>query len=275
MSNPFSDTPLGRKSEYVDTYTPSLLCPVPRWDGREDFDIMDESLPFHGMDIWNAYELSWLDSRGKPNVAMLEMLVPCSSRNLVESKSLKLYLNSFANSRFDSRQAVRQAIENDVGACVDGAVDARVMSLDEASRKPVWEPQGSNLDQLEMSIDHYQYDPQLLVTEQGPDRNETFYSHLLRSRCPVTDQPDWATVMIRYTGQPISAASVLRYLVSFRNHSGFHEQVIEQIFMDIREQCAPRHLSVYGRFTRRGGVDINPFRSDFEETPANQRVIRQ
>ncbi|MCK0538849.1 NADPH-dependent 7-cyano-7-deazaguanine reductase QueF [Alcanivorax quisquiliarum] len=274
MSNPFSDTPLGRKTEYLDQYTPSLLCPIPRWDAREELEL-DAHLPFHGMDVWNAYELSWLDNRGKPVVAMAEIRVACVSRNLIESKSLKLYLNSFANTRFADRRAVQQAIEKDLGHTADGPVDVRVLTLEEAARQPAWEPQGTLLDGIELEVEGFEPDASLLMTEQGAERTEVVYSHLLRSRCPVTAQPDWATVIIRYTGAPISHASLLRYLISFRNHDGFHEQVIEQIFLDIQRQCAPRQLSVNGRFTRRGGLDINPFRSNFEELPANLRVVRQ
>ena len=275
MGNPYSDTPLGRKTDYIDTYTPSLLCSVARWDGREELDLDAEAMPFHGMDTWNAYELSWLDRRGKPMVAMAEIQVPCTSRNLVESKSLKLYLNSFANTRFESIQAVSEAIEQDVSACAEGVVDVKVMTLGQSARQPAWEPVGACVDQIDLAIDSYEYDPDFLVTEQGPERTETFFSHLLRSCCPVTGQPDWATLVVRYTGSPISPAGLLRYIVSFRNHSGFHEQVIEQVYMDILRHCSPRHLSVYGRFTRRGGLDINPFRSNFEEQPNNRRVVRQ
>lgn len=275
MGNPFSDTPLGRKTDYLDQYTPSLLCPIPRWDAREALEMADAHLPFHGMDVWNAYELSWLDNRGKPVVAMAEIRVSCTSRNLVESKSLKLYLNSFANTRFADRRAVQQAMEKDLSNAADGAAEVRVLTLEEAARQPLWEAQGTSLDQIELDIDQFEHDASLLMTEQGPERTELLYSHLLRSRCPVTAQPDWATVIIRYTGTPISHASLLRYLISFRNHNGFHEQVVEQIFLDIQRECAPRHLSVNGRFTRRGGLDINPFRSNFEELPPNLRVVRQ
>ncbi len=275
MDHPFSDTPLGRKTTYVDTYTPSLLCPVPRWDAREELGLAPDALPFHGMDAWNVYELSWLNARGLPQVAMAEIIIPCTTRNLVESKSLKLYINSFANSRFDSRQAVRNAIESDLGACVEGAVDVQVMTLSEAEQVPLWQPAGTCLDVLDLEVDNYEHDPQLAGTEQGADRTETLYSHLLRSRCPVTGQPDWGTLVVRYTGAPFNHAGLLRYIVSLRNHEALHEQLIERIFCELREQCQPRHLTVQGRFTRRGGVDINPFRSDFEDMPPNRRVVRQ
>lgn len=273
-----TETPLGRASDYVDAYTPSLLCPVPRWDAREslDLELVDgKTLPFHGLDIWNAYELSWLNPKGKPVVAMAELTVPCTSPNIVESKSLKLYLNSFANTRFAGKDAVIAAIQKDVGQVAGAAVDVRVMTLQEAARLPVWEDHGQLVDGLDVAFDGFEYNPELLLTEQAPEQTGVLVSHLLRSHCPVTNQPDWATVQVRYTGAPISPASFLRYVVSLRNHQGFHEQIIEQMFVDLSRQCAPRQLSVYGRFTRRGGLDINPFRSNFEEVLPNQRTIRQ
>lgn len=275
----FNDTPLGRTSAFIDEYTPSLLCPVPRWDAREGLELDEvtggEPLPFHGQDIWNAYELSWLNPHGKPVVAMAELVVPCISTNIVESKSLKLYLNSFANTRFPSRQAVVETLARDLAQVAGAPVDVRVMTLDDAARSPVWKDRDECVDHLDVTFDEFEYRPELLLTEQGPERNGVLVSHLLRSHCPVTNQPDWATVQVRYTGAAISAASFLRYVVSLRNHQGFHEQIIEQMFVDLKRQCAPRQLSVYGRFTRRGGLDINPFRSDYEDLPPNQRTVRQ
>ena len=276
MANPFDETPLGRRTEYIDRYTPSLLCPVPRWDAREVLELDPESLPFHGVDLWTAYEVSWLDNRGKPVVAMAEFAVPCNSRNLVESKSLKLYLNSFANSRFGSAREVRALMEKDLSDCAGGPVDVRLLSLDEAAREPWLEIRGECIDTLDIEIDTADGDGQVyLLADQGAERTETLYSHLLRSLCPVTGQPDWATLVVRYTGAPISQVTLLRYVVALRNHQGFHEQIIEQVFNDILSQCQPRELSVYGRFTRRGGLDINPFRSNFEDRPLNRRVVRQ
>lgn len=275
-----NDTPLGRTSAFIDQYTPSLLCPVPRWDARESLDLDSAAegeprLPFHGQDIWNAYELSWLNARGKPVVAMAELVVPCISPNIIESKSLKLYLNSFANTRFASREAVINAIAGDLAQVAGAPVDVRVMSLEDAARAALWDDHGDVVDHLDVAFEDFEYRPELLLTEQGPERNGVLVSHLLRSHCPVTNQPDWATVQVRYTGAEISPASFLRYVVSLRNHQGFHEQIIEQMFVDLKRQCAPRHLSVYGRFTRRGGLDINPFRSDYEDLPRNLRTIRQ
>ena len=275
MTMLLNETPLGRKSEYVDTYTPALLCPVPRWDAREDLGLEMGDAPFRGVDLWTAYELSWLDPRGKPVVAMAEFRVPCHTRNLIESKSLKLYLNSFANSHFDDRRKVVQVLEDDLSQCTGGAVEARVSFLEEASREPLMDINGTNVDRIDLDIHSYDYDPTVLMTEQGPHRNETLYSHLLRSRCPVTGQPDWGTVLVRYSGLPVSHASFLKYIISLRNHQGFHEQVIERIWLDIMRQCEPSQLTVYGRFTRRGGLDINPFRSNFEDLSVARRTVRQ
>lgn len=276
MSDLLKDTPLGRQSDYIDTYTPALLYPVPRWDAREGLELEMDGLPFHGVDVWHAYELSWLDARGKPVVMMAEFRVPCNSRCIIESKSFKLYLNSFANSRFDGVRQVAQLLEKDLSACAQGPVEVALSSLEDAAKAPWIDTRGGELiDRLELDINQYDYDPALLAVEQGAERHEQLVSHLLRSRCPVTGQPDWATLIVRYTGAPISPASLLRYIVSLRNHEGFHEQIIERVFVDVMARCQPRQLTVYGRFTRRGGLDINPFRSNFEELPVSLRTVRQ
>ena len=275
MSDLLKNTPLGQTSEYVDTYTPGLLYPVPRAEARDGLGLSADALPFHGVDVWHAYELSWLDGRGKPVVVMAEFKVPCSSQYLIESKSFKLYLNSFANTRFDSQQAVIAVLEQDLSACAGSPVDVVLQSLEVAANTPWMELNGTLVDRLDLDIEHYDYQPTLLRTEQGAEQSDQLISHLLRSRCPVTGQPDWATLIVRYTGMPICAASVLRYVVSLRNHEGFHEQIIERIYLDIMAQCEPRQLSVYGRFTRRGGLDINPFRSNYESLPISQRTVRQ
>ncbi len=269
------DTPLGRSSDYVDEYTPALLCPVPRWDARESLDLESTDLPFHGTDIWNAYELSWLTEKGKPVVAMCELRIPCTTPNIVESKSLKLYLNSFANTRFASRDEVRALIEKDVGQIVGAGIEVLLYTLEDSATMPLWEDKGQCVDKIDLNFEHYNYNPDLLLCDQGPEQTGQLYSHLLRSHCPVTNQPDWATVVVRYTGRAISPASFLRYVVSLRNHQGFHEQIIEQMFVDLMAQCSPRHLTVYGRFTRRGGIDINPFRSNSEQALPNRRTVRQ
>lgn len=269
------DLPLGQVSDYVDRYTPALLVDIPRWDAREHLELDDTTLPFHGVDIWNAYELSWLNPKGKPQVAMAQITVPCGSPCIVESKSLKLYLNSFANSQFDSNEAVRSAIEQEVSRIVKTQVAVTLTSLQQSAHWPQWDDHGYCVDHLDIDVDHNGYSPEALHCDQGPEQSGTLVSHLLRSHCPVTNQPDWATVMLRYTGAPINPAGFLRYVVSLRNHQGFHEQIIEQMFVDLQRQCAPRRLSVYGRFTRRGGIDINPFRSNYEQELPNWRTVRQ
>lgn len=270
-----NDLPLGQVTDYVDRYTPALLAEIPRWDAREHLDLDDTTLPFHGIDIWNAYELSWLNAKGKPQVAMVQIIVPCGSPCIVESKSLKLFLNSFANSRFNSSAAVRSAIEQELSRIVKAQVEVSLMSLQQAAQLPVWEDQGLCVDHLDIEFENYDYAPEVLTCDQGPEQTGVLVSHLLRSHCPVTNQPDWATVMVRYIGAPISPVGFLRYVVSLRNHQGFHEQIIEQMFVDLLRQCAPRRLSVYGRFTRRGGIDINPFRSNHEQELPNWRTVRQ
>lgn len=283
MSDHLKNAPLGRHTDYIDTYTSSLLYPVPRDEARVGLGISleKEGLPFFGVDVWHAYELSWLDPRGKPKVAMSEFRVPCDSKNIIESKSFKLYLNSFANTRFDSIEKVTAVLEEDLSGSAGSPVEVLVQSLEQAQRAYLMampgalQATGTLIDDIELDISQYEYAPELLMTEQGPQRREQLYSHLLRSRCPVTGQPDWATLIVRYTGEPISPASLLRYLVSLRNHDGFHEQIIERIYIDILSHCRPAQLTVYGRFTRRGGLDINPFRSNYETLSESLRNVRQ
>ncbi|WP_284456240.1 NADPH-dependent 7-cyano-7-deazaguanine reductase QueF [Alloalcanivorax xenomutans] len=268
------DAPLGQTSEYVDQYAPELLYPVPRALARESLALTG-TLPFRGEDLWTGYELSWLDQGGKPHVALVEVRVPCTSDNIIESKSLKLYLNSFANSRYTDADSVREIITADLGKVAGEAVTVRILALDEAAAQPAWHSDGVCVDELDLTIDTVEYRPDLLTTTTGEAHQGELYSHLLRSHCPVTNQPDWGTVVVRYEGVPIDPAGFLRYVVSLRNHQGFHEQIVEQMFVDLQRQCAPAKLSVLGRFTRRGGLDINPFRSNFEAAPENRRTIRQ
>ncbi|KAF0806154.1 7-cyano-7-deazaguanine reductase [Alcanivorax xiamenensis] len=269
------DAPLGQTSDYVDQYAPELLYPVPRALARESLALENGALPFQGEDLWTGYELSWLDQGGKPRVALAEIRVPCTSDNIIESKSLKLYLNSFANSRYTDADAVREIITADLGKVAGEKVTVRILSLGDAAAQPVWHGDGVCVDELDLTIDTFAYDAALLTAGTGEDHQGELYSHLLRSHCPVTNQPDWGTVVVRYEGRPIDPAGFLRYVVSLRNHQGFHEQIVEQMFVDLQRQCAPAKLSVLGRFTRRGGLDINPFRSNFEPAPENLRTIRQ
>ncbi|MES2858444.1 MAG: NADPH-dependent 7-cyano-7-deazaguanine reductase QueF [Pseudomonadota bacterium] len=250
-----SSLPLGREVAYPDRFDPGLLYPIPRHLGRDDLGIADAPLPFIGHDRWHAYELSWLDERGKPQVATATLLVPATSPNLVESKSLKLYLNSCNSARFADAEALRSQLVADLSKAA-GAPVSMVFGLP-AMRAPAAE----SLDALEITIDAAGApDAALLAIDATVDVEESLHSALLKSNCPVTGQPDWADVFIAYRGPRIERAGLLRYLVSFRDHAGFHEQCVEQIFRDVSLQCRPAWLSVEARYTRRGGLDINPWR---------------
>ena len=268
-----NELPLGRETDYPDTYTPGLLAPVPRQLGREPIGLGD-SLPFVGEDIWNAWELTWLAPGGRPVIAAAEIRVPATSPNIVESKSLKLYLNSFAMSEFSSTDELVRTIEQDLSAAAGGAVALSLFDSTSEASMPVGE-QGRCLD--EMAIDcSYTDDVQdcLTTTDDGAVA-ETLYTNLFRSLCPVTGQPDYATVAISYQGRKIDEASLLRYLLSFRRHQDFHETCVERMFVDIQQSCQPDTLSVSARFLRRGGIDINPMRSNVASEFDNQRHWRQ
>lgn len=273
-----SQTQLGQDTTYVDTYDPAQLFAIPRSASRDGLALGNE-LPFQGEDVWNAYELSWLDQQGKPQVAIAEVRVPASSDNLVESKSFKLYLNSFANTRFADWNTVADTIAKDIGAAANAEVNVSLHTLAEASEMPQWRSDGQCLDDLSLLQGVDEEGPvgaEWLAADQARgDVTETLYSHLVRSLCPVTGQPDWATVEIHYQGQAIDRQRLLQYLVSFRRTTGFHEHIVEQSFQDIMQQLAPQKLWVRARFTRRGGLDINPYRSNYELTLDNHREIRQ
>jgi 7-cyano-7-deazaguanine reductase len=274
MSTP-EHSPLGKNTAYVDRYDPSLLFPIPRAEKRAEIGVA-ELLPFHGVDIWNAYELSWLDLRGKPVVALAEFRVPAASPNIIESKSFKLYLNGFSQERIADAATLAATLVRDLSAAA-GAVVGVQLSDAKAASYAVTDLDGLLLDSQSIDIDHYgPPQAEFLSADSGAIAvEETVVSHLLRSNCPVTGQPDWGSVQITYQGPPIEHAGLLRYLVSFRNHNEFHEQCVERIFVDLMEHCAPQKLSVYARYTRRGGLDINPFRSSTPETPGNPRTARQ
>lgn len=268
------ESPLGRKAEYRDTYTPSLLCPIPRWDSRELLDWESPEMPFRGLDIWNCYEVTWLDAKGKPVVAAIEAHVPANSKNIIESKSLKLYLASFAQSNFKSRQEVQRVIENDLSNCAGGPVLVLLHEPKGAANSIVDLP-GDCLDNLDVECRQYTRDEELLKVDGALPVKGSVHTHLLHSLCPVTGQPDHASLFLRWNGASIIQKSLLQYVVSFRAQRAFHEQVVEQVFVDILRQCKPTQLTVYARFTRRGGIDINPFRSNFEEPLPNWRLWRQ
>ena len=265
---------LGQQSDYISQYTPSLLQPVPRSLNRDDLQLGDD-LPFTGCDVWTLYELSWLNAKGKPMVAVGEVTIPATSANLIESKSFKLYLNSFNQTRCDSIEAVAAMLTKDLSACAGENVKVTLFPLDQAPHQIALLP-GECIDEQDIEVDHYEFDATLLQGAAGSEQvEETLHSHLLKSNCLVTSQPDWGSVVIRYKGPKLDREKLLRYLISFRQHNEFHEQCIERIFIDLKHYCQPGQLTVYARYTRRGGLDINPFRTDFEAVPANLRLIRQ
>ena len=266
------DLPLGRHVEYPRGYDAGLLFPIARRQGREGLGLDGGALPFIGHDRWHAYELSWVDARGKPVVAAATFVVPADSPNLVESKSLKLYLNSFNATRFDSRDAVRERIAADLSAAAGARVEAML------DLPPVGDAAAAtSIDALDVAIDHYGPPRADFLSADGEEVvDETLSSELLKSNCPVTGQPDWADVHIGYNGPRIDRAGLLRYLVSFRDHCEFHDQCVERIFVDVLARCAPLRLSVEARYTRRGGLDINPWRATpGHEAPAARRALRQ
>ncbi|WEN40937.1 NADPH-dependent 7-cyano-7-deazaguanine reductase [Thauera sp. GDN1] len=254
------DSLLGQAVAYRDTYAPELLFPIARQLKRDELGIRADALPFVGEDLWNAYEISWLDPRGKPVVALGEFRVPADSPRLIESKSLKLYLNSFNQQRMGSADEVRARIAGDLSAAAGAAVDVVLVPLGARPQRSSGYPQGECVDDLEIAIDTYQPAPEALRA-QGAEVEETLYSHLLKSNCLVTGQPDWGMLVVRYRGPAIDREGLLRYVVSFRAHNEFHEQCVERVFSDIMAHCRPRELAVWARYTRRGGLDINPFRA--------------
>ncbi|MGY4109452.1 NADPH-dependent 7-cyano-7-deazaguanine reductase QueF [Aeromonas encheleia] len=265
---------LGQQSAYISQYAPELLQPVPRSLNRDDLGL-GETLPFQGCDVWTLYELSWLNAKGKPMVALGEVAVPATSPNLIESKSFKLYLNSFNQTRCDSLAAVQALLVKDLSACAGSEVSVTLFPLDQAPHQIAALP-GECIDEQDIEIDGYEFDQTLLQGAAGTDIvEETLHSHLLKSNCLVTRQPDWGSLVIHYRGPRLDREKLLRYLISFRQHNEFHEQCIERIFIDLKHFCGPSQLTVYARYTRRGGLDINPFRSDWERMPANLRLIRQ
>lgn len=269
-------SPLGKATVYANQYDASLLFPIPRAGAREQIGI-GAPLPFFGTDIWNAYELSWLNARGKPQIAIATFYVPAESPNIVESKSFKLYLGSFAQTAFESADAVRDALKRDVSAACGASVTVRLATPAEFRKPQMDELDGLSLDRLDLDAHVYETDPSFLTASHGEAPvEETLVTDLLKSNCPVTGQPDWGSVQIHYVGAPIDHAGLLRYIISFRNHTGFHEQCVERIFVDILRACQPVKLAVYARYTRRGGLDINPFRTNYNQPmPDNARTARQ
>jgi len=271
--------PLGRQTDYVSVYAPHLLFPIPRVESRALLGIGD-TLPFYGVDIWTGYELSWLDTLGKPVVAIAEFFIPCTSEFIVESKSFKLYLNSLNQTRFEHVAEVELLVAKDLSRITNADVRVNIIPLTASVRAAqhlaeIAEVDGEVLDELAVEVDAYHPAPELLAAEEGIVE-ECLVSHLLKTNCPVTGQPDWASVVIRYKGNKIQRENLLRYIISFREHQDFHEHCVERIFSDIARVCKPEELVVYARYTRRGGLDINPFRSSNPNTkPDLLRLIRQ
>ena len=278
MSNPSpADSPLGKPTAYRDTYDPTLLFPIPREEKRAALGITGK-LPFFGMDVWNAYEVSWLNMRGKPQVAIATLMVPADTPNIVESKSMKLYFNSLNQSKIAGPDALQELLRADLSAAFGANVQVRLVQAADFGKLQMGELDGLLLDRLDIEVDRYEPDAMLLkVNADEAPVEETLVSHLLKSNCPVTNQPDWASVQIRYAGNPIDQEGLLKYLIGFRQHQGFHEHCVEIIFMDILRQCAPAKLMVSARYSRRGGIDINPWRANFPlaKMPSNDRNARQ
>jgi len=281
MNRP-EDSHLGRSVAYADQYDASLLYPMARLPKRQEIGV-PATLPFMGADLWTAYELSWLNARGKPLVALAQITVPCETPNIVESKSLKLYLNSFSNTRFVDSAEVLASLRADLseaawrGSDQSGSVGIKLLNAEQFALQSVQELDGLSLDRLDIECDHFHPAPELLsaALEEQPV-SEVLTSQLLKSNCPVTGQPDWASLQISYSGPQIDQEGLLQYIVSFRNHNDFHEQCVERIYLDIWTRCKPTKLSVYARYTRRGGLDINPFRTSHPQPlPANRRTARQ
>jgi 7-cyano-7-deazaguanine reductase len=263
------------EQEYVTMYTPSLLESIPRQKQRQTLGVSEGALPFKGQDIWNAYEFTWLNQTGKPEVAVLQLQFSGKSSHLIESKSLKLYLGSFSNTAFADRTEVVRALESDLVLATQAPVGVVLYTPEQVQQRGIGQLIGTNLDLQDIEINEYLWNPALLVLESAVARRESVYTHLFKSLCPMTGQPDFASILIQYNGNSISHKGLLRYLVSFREHAEFAEQVTERIFVDIMNRCAPERLAVSALYTRRGGIDINAYRTLDEEQPANVRLWRQ
>lgn len=268
------ESPLGQSTVYIETYSPNLLFPIPRTLARDKIDL-PPNLPFNGEDLWSGYEISWLNLNGIPEIAMADFSFPCTSPNVVESKSFKLYLNSFNQSQFESFEQVRNLIQNDLSLASGSNVTVNLFPPSHLKNRTLEEFSGICLDTLKIKTDVYVVNKDFLITDTAHCVDEVLYTNLLKSNCLATGQPDWGSVLIHYIGPKIDREGLLKYFISYRRHSGFAEHCVEQIFCDILKQCNPQQLSVYARYTRRGGLDINPFRSNFEKAPANMRHIRQ
>ena len=265
---------LGRRIDNPDNYAPEVLDAIPRGPNREALGITAE-LPFAGVDVWNAWELTWLSAGGQPEVATARIVVPVESPNIIESKSLKLYLNSFAMTGFASASNVEETIRADLSRVAEAAVDVRVAVVSSTEARTVARLAGTSLDALDVDCADWEVNAGLLRADDKTIVSADLYTHLLRSLCPVTAQPDTGSLQITYRGPHIDPAGLLRYIVSYRQHSDFHESCIERMFVDIKERCQPLELTLHARYQRRGGIDINPFRSTSQRMPRDLRLWRQ
>ena len=267
------EIPLGKPSQYSDEYAPEQLFAIARSVARDAAGIGPD-LPFSGSDLWNAWELTWLDETGKPVVATATFSIDATSANIIESKSLKLYLNSIAMTCYASADVVSALIQKDLSQVAGTDVLVNIKTAATTTSDSIATFPGTCIDDLDMPAAPGNVDAKILrcVDEAV---SEELHSHLLRSNCPVTNQPDMGSIMIRYKGPKIDRSSLLQYIVSFRQHNDFHEACVERIFLDLKERCSAEELTVYARYNRRGGLDINPFRTDTNDTPDNLRLWRQ
>ena len=276
QDNSLKSLKLGQKTEYASQYDRTLLQPVPRALNRDGLGIT-QNQPFTiGADIWTAYEISWLNEKGLPQVAIADIYLDYQSQNLIESKSFKLYLNSFNQSKFADFNAVQQTMQRDLSECAQGDVKVRLNPMAVYDSQKIDHLQGDCIDEQDIEITSYEFNANWLkdcISDEIVE--EKLVSHLLKSNCLITNQPDWGTLHIHYVGKKINHEKLLRYVVSFRQHNEFHEQCVERIFCDLIHYAKPEKLTVYARYTRRGGLDINPFRSNFENLPENLRLARQ
>lgn len=271
---------LGKATEYNQSFSPSILYPIPRKETRAK--LQQDCLNFVGEDVWTCYEMSWLKPSGLPTAAVARFRIPCHSHSIVESKSFKLYLNALNNTRFDSSEVLQSVLKEQLSEIVGAEVGVEVLSLsDTFMHTSALSFSSTCIDDVRLSEDAfvYQPDPTLLAFDaQAADGvEECLYSNLLRSNCPVTNQPDWGSVVITYKGRKICHESLLRYIVSFRECQDFHEHCVERMFSDLRVQLGYESLSVYARYTRRGGLDINPYRASPDRTAEAPvwRTLRQ
>ncbi len=269
-----SENPLGKPTQYIDKYSPELLFAIARKDKRSELN--SRYLDFKGQDIWNAFEISWLNLNGLPRVAIAEIRVDCDSTNIIESKSLKLYLNSFNQTKIESIKKLEFQLTRDLSQVTMSQVYVKLYSPQEFVQFQISEFKSDNIDNESVVIQSYDYQADILKqSAKGKVVKESLSSHLLKSNCLITSQPDWASLMINYEGPQIERGQLLKYLISFRHHNEFHEQCVERIYADIKQYCQPDKLTVYARYTRRGGLDINPWRSNFETKMPNIRLARQ